>query len=186
MEYDRLCARDCEGCVCGWLVGWLLAFYVLATSKDVSGRVPTWQCTLCRTTPLGDQAASTGLACRRSWVRTHGWVNPMTYKIEACHFLARCSALMGQDNDWLAQCQDNPTQWDIRSWCRQLGFPVGQHYKVVMGAHCHKSVSILMTLDVVRTYNNKLPHLSYLLTSSTLNITSEHVNVHTSLKSTCD
>ena len=37
---------------------------------------------------------STGLACRRSWVRTHGRVKPMTYKMDTCHFLARCSALL--------------------------------------------------------------------------------------------
>ena len=52
--------------------------------------------------------------------------------------------------DWLAQWKDNITEWDIRSWCWQPGLPVGQHYKVTMILHCHKSVPVLMTLDVAR------------------------------------
>ena len=35
------------------------------------------------------------VVCGRLWVRTHGRVKPMTYKIDICHFLARCSALLG-------------------------------------------------------------------------------------------
>ena len=34
--------------------------------------------------------------------------------------------------DWLAQCQDNVTKWDVRAI-----FPVGQHYKLTMSAHWH-------------------------------------------------
>ena len=34
---------------------------------------------------------------------------PMTYKIDTCCFLARHSALIGHDNDWFVQCQDNVT-----------------------------------------------------------------------------
>ena len=34
-------------------------------------------------------------------------------KINTCHFLARYSALLGQGNDWLAQSEDNVTEWDI-------------------------------------------------------------------------
>ena len=41
----------------------------------------------------------------------------MTYKIDTYRFLAKCSALLGEDKDWLAQYQDNVTEWDIRSWC---------------------------------------------------------------------
>ena len=41
------------------------------------------------------------------------------------------------------ECQNNVTAWDIRSWCRQPDFPLGQHYKVNMSAHCHNSVSLL-------------------------------------------
>ena len=39
----------------------------------------------------------------------------MTYQIDTCRFLARCSALFEQGTDWLAQCQNNVTQWDIGS-----------------------------------------------------------------------
>ena len=45
--------------------------------------------------------------------------------------------------DWLAQCQDIVTGWDIRYWCFWSGFPVWQHYKVTMSVHWHKSVRIL-------------------------------------------
>ena len=36
-------------------------------------------------------------------------------KIDTYCFLAQCSALLGEGKDWLAQCQDNVTEWDIRS-----------------------------------------------------------------------
>ena len=45
------------------------------------------------------------------------WVKPMTYQIDTCRF---------------------------KSWCWQPGFPVGQHYKITMSVHCHKSVPILI------------------------------------------
>ena len=46
-----------------------------------------------------------------------GQVKPVTYnKIDTCHFLARHSALIGEGKDWFAQCQDNVTESDIRSW----------------------------------------------------------------------
>ena len=33
----------------------------------------------------------------------------------ACHILARHSALLlGREKNWLAQCQNNVTEWDIR------------------------------------------------------------------------
>ena len=41
--------------------------------------------------------------------------NQWTYKIDAYRFLARCSTLLGYGKDCLAQCQDNVTEWDIRS-----------------------------------------------------------------------
>ena len=36
----------------------------------------------------------------------------------------------------LAQFQDNVIEWDSRSWCWWPGFPVGQHYKALMGRCC--------------------------------------------------
>ena len=48
----------------------------------------------------------------------------------SCRFLGRHSLLLGLGKDWLAQCQDNVTEWDIRSWCSWPDFPVGKHYKV--------------------------------------------------------
>ena len=44
------------------------------------------------------------------------------FKIDTCHFLVL--ALLGYGKNWLAQWQDNVTEWD--------GWPVGQHYNVVM------------------------------------------------------
>ena len=38
-------------------------------------------------------------------------IKPMTYKIDTCRSLARCLALLGSGKDWLAQCQDNVTEW---------------------------------------------------------------------------
>ena len=81
-----------------------------------------------------------------------GQVKPMMYKIDTRYFLAWCSALLGYGKDWLAQCQDNVVEWDIRSLCWQPDFPVEQRYKANMSAHSHKSVPVLtMTVDVVRT-----------------------------------
>ena len=67
------------------------------------------------------------------------WVKPMTYKIGICRSLALCSASIGRRKHRLAQCQDNMTEWDIESWYQWSVFPVGQHYKVSMSVHCHKS-----------------------------------------------
>ena len=49
-------------------------------------------------------------------------VKRMTYKTDTCHFLAWRSALIGLGKDWLAQCQDNVTKWDIGSWCQWPDF----------------------------------------------------------------
>ena len=46
---------------------------------------------------------------------------------------------------WLTQCQDNVTEWDSKHvMVLMVGFPVGQHYKVAMSAHFHKSAPILI------------------------------------------
>ena len=71
-------------------------------------------------------------------------VKPITHKSDTCHFLAQRSALLAQGNEWLAQCQDNVTGWDIGSWCCWSDFPMGQHHKVVMCVYCHKLVPILI------------------------------------------
>ena len=44
-------------------------------------------------------------------------------KIDVCCLLVRRSALLGYGKDWLAQCQANLTEWDIRSWCLPFVFP---------------------------------------------------------------
>ena len=69
---------------------------------------------------------------------------PMTYKIDSFHFPVWCSALLEYGKDWLAQCQNNVTGWNIRTWCWQHDFPVRQHYKFTMSAHCHKSVPVMI------------------------------------------
>ena len=69
-----------------------------------------------------------------------GQVKSMTLKIALCRFLAWCSALLGSGKDWLAQCQDNATAWDCRSWCQRV--PERQHYTFAMSAHCHKLVPV--------------------------------------------
>ena len=68
----------------------------------------------------------------------------MTYQIYTCFYPAYHLALLGEGEDWLAQYQDNVTEWKIRPLYWQSGLPVGQHYKVAMSAHRHKSVSILI------------------------------------------
>ena len=80
-------------------------------------------------------------------------------KIDSCRFLARCSVLSGEGKDWLVQCHDNAAELDIRSWCWRPDLPVGQHYKVAMSAHCHKSVAILMLLGRKITRNTQLVRL---------------------------
>ena len=53
--------------------------------------------------------------------------------------LARHSVLLELRKDWLAQCQDNVTQW-----CGWLDLAVGQYYKVATCVYCHKLVPILI------------------------------------------
>ena len=78
-----------------------------------------------------------------SWTSQPNDLNMYTY-----HFRARHSTLLSYGKDWLAQCQDNVTKWDSRSWCWRLGLPVGQHCKVTMSGQCHWPD---MTLDVALT-----------------------------------
>ena len=87
-------------------------------------------------------------------------VNPWSsqsniFKIDTFRFLARHLTLLGQGKDWLALCQDNVTEWDIKSWCIWPGFPVGNYHS---HHECTLSEVITrpdMTLDVVRMQNNK-------------------------------
>ena len=52
--------------------------------------------------------------------------------------------------DWLGQCQDNVTEWDIR----RPGFTIGQHYNVaISGALSHVDAHPDMTLDVAPKTN---------------------------------
>ena len=65
------------------------------------------------------------------------------FKIDTCCFLAWRSALLlilGEGKGWLAQCQNNVTEWDSRCW---LGVLVRQHYEVAMSTHSQKSVPFL-------------------------------------------
>ena len=32
--------------------------------------------------------------------------------------------------------------WDIKSWCWQPGFPMGQHYDIALRMHCDKLVPV--------------------------------------------
>ena len=41
------------------------------------------------------------------------WVKPITYIINDCNFLAWHSVLIGYAKNWLAQCQDNVTEWGM-------------------------------------------------------------------------
>ena len=74
-----------------------------------------------------------------SAVSNSGWVKFMTYKLNRCRFLARCSALLGKGEDCLAQCQDNVIEWDISSWWWWHGLPVKNPYTVTTSTHCDKT-----------------------------------------------
>ena len=45
----------------------------------------------------------------------HSHVKAMVYEIVTCHYRAWRLALIGYDDDWLVQYQDNVTVWDSRS-----------------------------------------------------------------------
>ena len=60
--------------------------------------------------------------------------------------------MLGEGRDWLAQCHDNVTKGDIRSWYWQPGVPLGKKpYKVTMSALSQVGTPPDMTLDVART-----------------------------------
>ena len=64
----------------------------------------------------------------------------------------------GQGKDWLVQYQDNMTEWEIGSCCQRLCHQVEQHYKVIITAHCHKSVTMLIEFQILpglKTPTNK-------------------------------
>ena len=46
------------------------------------------------------------------------------FKIDMCHFLAWREPLLGEGKNWLDQCQDNVTEWDMKSWLWWFGLPV--------------------------------------------------------------
>ena len=72
----------------------------------------------------------------RRWNRSR--VKSMTYTMDTCRHLAWRSVLIRYGKDWLAQCRDNVSEWDIESKSR--GWPAllaGEQYKVATSAHCH-------------------------------------------------
>ena len=63
--------------------------------------------------------------------------------------------------DWLAQYQDNVTEWDIKSW---HGLPVGKHYKVATIAQSQVGIHLKCGQNIkLQTTNSKL--IIYLLTT---------------------
>ena len=77
------------------------------------------------------------------------WLSqPNYFKIDTCCFLVQCLSLLGYCKDWLAQNQDNETEWDSRSCCQMPDVPVRQHYKVAVIVHCHKSVPTPLPLSL--------------------------------------
>ena len=76
-------------------------------------------------------------------------VKSMTYKIDTCRFLVWLG-LIGQGMDWLAQCQDNVAEWNIRAWCLQ-------HYEVVIGAHSQISIHPDMALECCKDIKLQQP-----------------------------
>ena len=77
-----------------------------------------------------------------------GQVEPMTYSIDTCHFLAWCLTLIGYGKYWLAQCHDNVTELGYRLMVLAAYFLVKQHYKLAIAVHCHETLAVLITLDV--------------------------------------
>ena len=56
---------------------------------------------------------------------------------------------------YLAQYQDNVTEWDIGLSCQRPGFPVGQHNKGVMSTTSPPSNT---SLDIARQLMHRSPH----------------------------
>ena len=55
----------------------------------------------------------------------------MTYTIYTDQYFV----LIRQDKDWLTQCQDNVTKWDIGSWRQQPDFSLGQFYNTQVATY---------------------------------------------------
>ena len=72
-----------------------------------------------------------------------GRVKLITFKIDTCCFLARHSALIGYGKDFLAQCQNNVTEWDI-SGDGAVGLPLGKHCTFATNVHRHRSEPVLI------------------------------------------
>ena len=57
--------------------------------------------------------------------------------------------IISMGKDWLAQCQDNVTEWDIRSWVLVTWYPIEKalygHHGCALSQVCAHSD---MTLDV--------------------------------------
>ena len=83
------------------------------------------------------------LRVRETGTKVPGQVQPKTYCVHICGLLAWYLTLLQQRNDWFSQCQVNVTEWDIGSWWCWPHFQVGQHYKVAIRPHRHKSVPIM-------------------------------------------
>ena len=77
------------------------------------------------------------------------WVKPMTYKIDIYGLLSWHGLLRGEVKDWWAQCHDNVTEWDIRSWGKQPDFQLEPHYKFAASVPCDKSIPILIWHEVL-------------------------------------
>ena len=70
-------------------------------------------------------------------------VKLMTYEIDTCRYLAWHLALIGYDKDWLAQNQDNVTEWDIGVIVPVAWSPSGQHDKFMCVSN-HKSLPVMI------------------------------------------
>ena len=87
---------------------------------------------------LGDQGIRTSWL--RSLVQSIQWFRDWYLLV----LPARRLALLGYGTDWLAQYQDNMTDWKSGHGAGWPGFTVGWHYKFTMIVHCHKLVPILI------------------------------------------
>ena len=58
------------------------------------------------------------LPMRKVGSSSYSSVMSITYKFEAYHYLASCSASISNEMDWFDQCQDNVTVWE-KDWFDQ-------------------------------------------------------------------
>ena len=91
------------------------------------------------------ESVERGLPVRKVGSLIPDQVKPMTYKIGICRFLTSRSAILAEGKNWLSQCPDNVTEWDIRSGS---GLPVGQQYKVTLSMQSLVGTWPDMTLNV--------------------------------------